>query len=165
MVHSEYEINPVQTSSLKRATPVVNFEISFFVYYTNCEKNFRRHSKSFASCPKNHNASSDMIFHSLQFGVLGPFFNSYNPGIWQVHGSLASMFLGPRNDQVSLAFRVEPICYLSLSLFEILSPLSEKPSYHFCFWWSEFYSKFCLISFKGLSIHRYGIIYLEMGHE
>ena len=76
MVHSEYEINPFQTSSLKRAIPVVNFEISFFVYFLNCETNFRRHSKSFSSDPKNHHVSSDMIFHLLQFGVLGPFFNS-----------------------------------------------------------------------------------------
>ena len=60
-----------RTSFLRRAIPVVNFEISFFVYFLNFEKNFQHHSKSFASDPKNHHVSFDMIFHSLRFGILG----------------------------------------------------------------------------------------------
>ena len=59
-----------RTSFLKRARPVVNFEISFFVYFLNFEKNFQHHSKSFASDPKNHHVSFDKIFHSLQFRIL-----------------------------------------------------------------------------------------------
>ena len=118
-----------RTSFLKRARPVVNFEISFFVYFLNFEKNFQHHSKSFASDPKNHHVSFDMIFHLLQFGIFGPIVQPYN--IRVVHGSLASIFLGPRNDQVSLAFRVDPI--FNISFIDSQSSLSKKGEFSLLF--------------------------------